>query len=232
MPIYSHDLLFDWRTPKTFDRVLVAMRSSYPPERIFRDPNLNRAYRELWAARGFCLAASARRVRMTIGDAKNSDFEVMLRNGSILSIQFVEAGIPGRRRGDEYLALADQTDWQREDPEGDWAIRRAQIPHALKVCMRSKSMKGYASTVSLLVYLNISTYGEWRLAIEREMIDAARQFASTFRSVWIIWNGCLYRAWPNPSAGVTGRMFSDAPVPLGRWRDRRRTQEAFREIFD
>lgn len=232
MPLPSEDLLYEWRAPKTFARVLAGLRATYGAEHLFTVPVLNRSHRELWGACEFCKKSSTRKVRMTRVDAKSSDFEVMLRDGTLLMLQFAETDVPGRRRGDEYRARVGLPTRIEADPYSEWVARRDKIPEALENCIRKKATKGYASDVSLLIYLNISTYGEWSTEIKCEMIAAARKFGSGFRSVWVIWSNNLYRAWPNPSAGMSGPMFAGGHVRLGRWRERWAAQREFYELFD
>lgn len=232
MPVQFEDLLYEWRSAKTFARVLAGVRSTYSAMDLFTVPALNRSHRELWAVREVCRKASARKAQMTREDGKSSDFDVMLRDGTRLRLQFVEADVPGRRRGDEYRMLAGMPNRVEADPYSEWVARRSTIPEALENCIRSKATKGYPADVSLLIYLNIGTYGEWSTEIEREMIAAARKFGSGFRSVWVIWSGKLYRAWPNPSLGENGPMFDGEHVPLGRWRDRLAARRTFRELFE
>ncbi len=231
MPLRSSDLLCEWRAPKTFERVLKGLRNAYRPRSLFTDPTLNRSHRELWAACAFCAAVSARTVRLTRSDAKNSDFEVSLRDGSQIRLQFVEADLPGRKRGDEYRQKAGRPGKVTADPYSNWIERRNKIPEALKNCIEKKVRKGYPQDVSLFIYLNIATYGQWSSEIERDIITAARDFGSRFRSVWVLWNGRLYRAWPNPSSGEGGPMFSGRLVRLGRWKEHHATRRAFNEMF-
>lgn len=149
----------EWRTPRTLSRVLSGMRRSYPSETIFCTPTLNRFHRELWAAVVFCNATSSRKVRMTTDDALASDFDVLQRDGTILPVQFTEAMMPGRRRGDQYKALAGRKEVVTPDPFDNWYFRRQHIPDALAKSINKKAEKDYASDTALPVYLNIGTYG-------------------------------------------------------------------------
>jgi hypothetical protein len=224
MAVNFDEFLTDWQTPKALGRVLDGMRTSYASNRIFNDPKLNKRYRELWAGLAFCRATSSRKIRWTKDDAKNSDFEVTQRDGIILPLQFVEADLPGRRRGDEYRRNAGKYNRIAPDPFTAWQTRRSAIPIALAETIKKKAAKNYPPNVGLLIFLNLETYGEWYEEIEREMAN--------FRSVWVIWSGRLYRAMPNPSVGYNGPMFTSRQVILGEWRNKLATQHAFNNLFD
>jgi hypothetical protein len=230
MPLQFDSFLCDWRTPKTLARVLSGMRRSYSAEALFTAPTLNKRHREIWAAVTFCEAASARKVRMTRDDSLGSDFEVMQRDGSIVRLQFTEAMMPDRRRGDEYRERARSAEDNTHDPFGDWYFRRQHIRSALEKEIINKAAKNYPPNIGLLIYLNIGTYGVWRREIEREMIEASELHGSRFRSIWVLWHGRLYRTWPNPSVGTDGSMFPRKAVTLGKWRHHYATRRALHEM--
>ncbi len=92
----------------------------------------------------FCQAVSARKVRMTRADAKSSDFEIMQRDGRRLQLQFVEADLPGRKRGDDIiLPRPNQPDWAL-DEDHHWRMgrRRAGPRKPLAKIISNKAQKG------------------------------------------------------------------------------------------
>ena len=155
--------------------------------------------RDAWLAARFAEAVAAREVRLTPPPLTKPDFEVVLRNGHVVSVEATEADLPGRRRGDEYKKWAAEGYPVRTDPIENWVERRAAIPLALQRAAERKARIAYPSGTSLLIYLNLGTYGSWRGDVECNLATWTKPASRAFRSVWVYWSGRLYSCWPHPS---------------------------------
>jgi len=221
-----------------FDAELAHIRCKYSTVELFTEPGLNNFHREIWALCAFCRAASVREARMVRNDSREADFEVKLRDRArtIVRLQFTEADLPGRKRGQEYQKGARNLGGFTGDPEAMWLQRRGIIPKAIRSCICRKSKTPYPDNVGLLIYLNINTYGEWRSEIESKIASSTMHCMQhlglakrkAFRSIWVLWGDHLYRAWPNPSVGEYGRIFPCPSPRLGSWKERL----GFTHIFD
>jgi hypothetical protein len=143
----------------------------------------------------------------------------------------VEADLDGRRRGDEYRDWAKNKFVARADPSDAWEKRRDEFPFAIERVVRKKVEKKqagkYDDTVSLLIYVNLGTYGLWREELELALIERTRLAADQFHSVWAWWDGRLYRCWPFPFVGDSGSFRPSRYEPRSRVNEHR----TFSSIF-
>jgi hypothetical protein len=98
----------------------------------------------------------------------------------------------GRRRGDETEGLTIQP-----DPVENWRKRFEAIPAALDRVVGKKVRKDYEPSDSLVIYVNLGCYGAYvdeGLPILRDGTSLAKD---SFRRVFVLWEGVLYRFWQN-----------------------------------
>jgi hypothetical protein len=156
----------------------------------------NQWLRDLWLACKFARGVSARKVRLIPASMLRPDFQVQLRNGSIMTIEATEVDRPGRRRHDEYRRSRAEGYPLRADPVEDWQGRRLAIPGAVRRAAEAKAAKSYPSGTSLLIYVNLGTYGTWRSELMHEIVANSEPAKHAFFSVWALWSGELFRCWP------------------------------------
>lgn len=186
--------LQEWR-PRRHFTVAVDAASDCDPL-VFYSPH-RQWLRDAWLASRFAEAVAARSVRLIAPPRTRPDFEVLLRNGHVLKVEATEADMPGRRRGDEYRKWAAEGYPARADLIENWVQRREAIPAALRSAAERKAAGGYPPGTSLLIYLNLGTYGRWRTDIERNFATWTKPANRAFSSVWILWGERVYRCWPS-----------------------------------
>lgn len=185
----------------------------------------NQWLRDAYLAARFASYSRARTVRLVPRPARYPDFEVQFPNGKIMRVEATEVDLPGRRRGDEYRNQKRAACSLMHDPDSSWERRRDAIIPGIKGAVERKSKKDYPPGTSLMLYVNLGTYGAWQADIERQFSTCADFGSSPFTSVWALWGGRLYRCWPNPT--IAPRQEIGRVVPLGRWRDHREFAELF-----
>src|SRR5207249_4187366 len=99
-------------------------------------------------------ALGAKQVRLCPGE--RPDFELMF-DEETWQYEVTEADMPGRRRGDEST-----TPVVEFDPVEDWRKRFEAIPVSLKSVVGKKLEKNYNPDISLVVYVNLGSYGAYR----------------------------------------------------------------------
>ncbi len=154
--------------------------------------------RETWVAGTFAEKRQAISVRLV---GPRPDFELRFASGDVEAFEHVEADISGRRRGDEYAALAAAgyplTHW----PEEEWATGE-QAREAIRTAAGNKAKKAqelaaagtpYPPGTGLLIYLNVRDFGAHQKEIEAVFDEAVHSARSSFSSIWILWKALAYR---------------------------------------
>ena len=182
--------------------------------------------REAWVAGRFAQANGADTVRLWPTD--RPDCELAFQDQREL-FEIVEADQPGRQRSAEYKARMhkaergelEEVEW---DPSEDWIARAAKGPQMLRDAAAKKAGKGYETSVSLLIYLNLGEYGIRQREIEAAMQLCTAAAKDAFDAVWVLWKGVAYPVWRRGEA-----------VPTDTWPKREIDEEARRisdaEIF-
>lgn len=160
----------------------------------------------------------ARSLRINPKDHKGPDFDFRLRNGRGISFQETRADFDGREIAREHRGWAAAGGSARPDPVEDWQARRREIGPAISRAIELKASKKYPPQTRLLIYLNLGTYGTWREEIEADIVRFCAPGLRWFSSVWVLWEGRLYRAAPNPFLGEPGMQRPRSFVQLGAWR--------------
>jgi hypothetical protein len=192
------DVLVEWRTELSQWTTCDAFRTridnladGIPRNTFFRQAGLT-FMRDAWIASRVASALSSDMVRLIASD--RPDFEIRI-GSHILQFEATEADIEGRRRGDE-----PDDPHPRMDPVENWRKRFEAIPSALDRVVAKKIEKDYAPEVNLVIYLNLGCYGayvEEGLPIIQDRTEAAR---NKFKSVYVLWEGELYKFWENGSS--------------------------------
>jgi hypothetical protein len=170
----------------------------------------------------------ARALRLRPEGKLEPDIDIRLRNGRVLSFQKTIADIEGRKMGKEHRDWVRSGGKPRHDPVGNWWTRRQQVGPALTRAIGRKAAEGYPPETRLLIYLNLGTYGTWRDEIEADIVRFSAPGLQWFASVWVLWDGRLYRAAPNPFLGSPGMFRPKSSVQLGSWRN----HTPIRMLFD
>lgn len=163
----------------------------------------NHWLRDLWLTCKFARGVSARKARLIPARMQRPDCQVLLRNGSTMTFEATEADRPSRRRHDEYKRRAAEGYPSRADPIEDWQERRFAIPRAVRAASEAKAAKNYPPGTSLLIYVNLGTYGTWRAEAMREIIQNSAPARHAFVSVSVLWSGEIFCCWPR-HATLTG----------------------------
>ena len=142
--------------------------------------------REAWAAGKFGIERGADAVRL----APNGFPDFELRVGSAVeSWEFTEADDERRRRGEEMSA--------GKGRDSDYLNVIERAPEELRRVCQIKARKHYGEKVSLLVLLNIPSFG----ARQQETIESfpvsTAPARNVFSEVWVLWNGRVYPVWRN-----------------------------------
>jgi hypothetical protein len=133
--------LEEWRPPKEFIKIVDELMSKVGGSRFFTDTGLAFG-RDAWVGKKLASVCEADAVRLCPGlwpDYEERDDRV------IAQFEITEAGIPGRRRGDEYKS-ASCTPQLKFDPGANWIARAEQVPGALLKASEAKAKKGYPPT--------------------------------------------------------------------------------------
>lgn len=189
--------------------------------------------RDAYHAERFAALTSARAVRLFEGSAP--DFEVRYNGGLTLAVESTLADLPDRKIAEERRVWADAGRPLQADPVEDWKSRRNAVSSALAASISKKEKKydegAYSIGTILLIYLNLGTYDQWREEIERDIASTAALCNRKFRSIWVLWSGRLYRAWPCLSVG-TGDTFRPGHHRLGQWREILSAKAALRNAYE
>ena len=185
-----------WQRPEEMLRHYEEIRGAMTGEEFFNQPGIQ-FVRDAWAAATLGTARSAEEVRLIPEPERWPDF-ALRRNGMTEQWEVTEADIPGRRRGEEYqydpLIPGDRA-LGLDHPE-NYIARAERAPEAIRAACTKKAAKNYSSSVSLLVYLNISDFGARHEQVVSSFPDATRAAKDKFNEVWVLWKNCAYRVWP------------------------------------
>ena len=147
--------------------------------------------REANLAAAIARASRAQRVRITDDAKGGADSEIVLRDGTLVRFQHVEADYDGRRRGDEYKAWARNGFPLRIDRSEEMERKRAEFPSAIRRVVDNKVGKKnagkYDETISLLVHVNLGSYTLDQEALELELLESTHPASNHFKSVWAWW---------------------------------------------
>ena len=165
--------------------------------RALIDATTSAAFRDAWIGATLGTVRSAETVALV--KSQWPDFVLGFATG-VESFEATEAMFPGRKRGDEIKRelprrLVGETIVE-PDPEEEIAARTSAIPGALRAAAEGKARKHYAGRCSLAIYLNLVTYGDQHEAILETMRSETVAAHSAFDSVWVLWGGWAYRAFP------------------------------------
>lgn len=145
--------------------------------------------REAWAAGKFGMERGVDAARLAPGAFP--DFE--LRIGSVVeSWEFTEADDERRRRGAEMSA--------GKGRDGDYLNVVERAPRELWRVCQAKARKRYGEKVSLLVLLNIPSYGARQQETIESFPASTAPAKDVFSEVWVLWNGRAYPVWRNSRA--------------------------------
>ena len=147
-----------WTPAKLFQAEVRGLLNNCDSADYFCAPE-NQWLRDAYLASKFSEYAHARTVRLVDESLGKPDFEVRLRNENCLLIEATEADLPGRRRGDEYRDAKAEGYPLRHDPGEKWKERRDAIPGQVAAAVERKLRKSYPTDTSLLIYVNLATYG-------------------------------------------------------------------------
>lgn len=153
--------------------------------------------RDAWTASRFAQARGADAVRLWPGD--RPDCELTLQGRREL-FEIVEADQAGRQRSAEYREIIHRAEkgeppTVEDDPVEDWIARAANGLLMLEDAAKKKAAKGYDTSVSLLIYLNLGEYGVRQREIEKAMQPSTASAKDAFHEVWVLWKGAAYPLW-------------------------------------
>jgi hypothetical protein len=189
--------LSEWRAPGEMAAYVAAVNDAMGSAGFFRQGGVE-FLRDAWLAAEFGRHRQCSLVRLVAERDQWPDFETR-GGGADECVECAEAGVPGRRRGDEYREaeerIANGQPNFEHDPIEDWIARAGQVPAALTAVIATKIGKHYAGRASLLVYLNIGEFGIRQAEIEAAMPLAIAPALPHFQRVWILWKARLYGPW-------------------------------------
>jgi hypothetical protein len=216
----SPEDLMRWQSLKAFEakwNQFVQERPIGRPGDVWASHN-SHAFREGFVAIRVARIIGARSIRINPRDSKAPDIDIQLRNGGAFSFQESLADCKDRHMVREHRKWVADGNKVMPDPASEWLARRREIGPAISRAIELKASKNYPPTTNLLLYLNLGTYGTWRDEIEADILRFSEPGPNWFRSVWILWEGRLYRAAPNPFLGSPGTFRPKSFVKLGDWR--------------
>jgi len=149
--------------------------------------------RDAYTAAKFAKQRGAQSVRLCAGT--RPDFEMTL-DGITQLFEVTEADLPGRTRGKEYRDALGQPPKLVHVEQLEMFQNACAIPGALEDRATLKAGKSYDPSWSLVILLNIPTYGVAIAEVESIMTAATEAAGKAFSEVWVMWNGRLYRPWP------------------------------------
>jgi hypothetical protein len=222
----------NWQSLKSFeDKYNQFVRERREPPRDVWATDSSHAFREGFAAIRCARNIGARSLRINPEDAKEPDIDIKLRSGGVISFQETIADLEGRQMAKEHRDWAAAGRAPRPDPVKDWWARRQEVGPAITRAIDLKSAKKYPPQTRLLIYLNLGTYETWRDEIEADIVRFSAPGLQWFASVWVLWEGRLYRAAPNPFLGTPGTFRPNPTIRLGRWRDHSSMKKVLAEEF-
>ena len=218
-----------WQSLKSFEdkyNQFVSERRE-PPNDVWATDS-SHAFREGFAAIRCARNIGARSLRINPKDANAPDIDIKLRSGGVISFQETLADFKGRRMAQEHREWRAAGYPMRSGPAEAWMARRQEVGPAITRAIDLKASRGYPPQTRLLLNLNLGTYGEWREEIEADIVRFCARGLQWFASIWVLWEGRLYRAAPNPFLGSPGMFRPRSSVQLGNWRN----HTPIRMLFD
>jgi hypothetical protein len=195
-----HSALSEWQCPDQMIEKVEQIRCQIGAETFFNQCGLS-FLREAWCAGRFAKERTASHVRIVHSDPP--DFMIRI-DGRDESFEMVEADIPGRKRGMEYRGLISENpesncdkDIELEDyASEDWIKDKSYVEFAVRAVVSKKCRKMYPPDTSLLILLNISSFG-LATPSEIEEVEATLRAGSVparakFQQVWAFWEGRSY----------------------------------------
>ena len=183
------DRLSEWQTPPEMKAIGDDVRERVSRESFFNKGGLT-FLREAMVAADFGVARKALRIRLVPAIEERPDFELTFAD-QVERFEMVEADKKGRRRGDDYKALAQM-------PEGYVRHIGTPMPDQIVEMVETaaqKKAKPYPPGTQLLIYLNASRFrsDEELLNDFPDAVSAARPF---FSAIWIMWQGKAHQIMP------------------------------------
>ncbi|BAQ48141.1 hypothetical protein [Methylobacterium aquaticum] len=179
--------LSDWRSPDEFEAILEDVRGRVIPYVLFKNPAWG-FWRDAWTLGQFSTLSGADRLQLTTPSEQYPDGRVKV-GSTILDVEVTEAMMPGRKRANEYAPDAPQA---RYDPVEDWDRRLDELPIALDRAIGKKLARLYGQKPTLLVYLNIGAYGDYREEEARSSIATIKErHAGSFQALHVLWGNKL-----------------------------------------
>jgi hypothetical protein len=156
--------------------------------------------REAHVAAELGILRTAASVSLVSAKRKRPDFELHFGDRTEL-YELVEAQTPGRKRGDEYTALAaagfPTCHWPFEEwATGEQASRSIRAMAKVKAKTAEKlAAKGtpYPEQTRLLIYVNLVDFGAHSKEIEDVFPTAVEPARKWFSSIWVLWKNRAYQ---------------------------------------
>lgn len=172
-----------WSTPADFEAVVEELRERVGAYTIFRKPMWS-FWRDAWTLGRFAHLIGADAVQFPPVTEQYPDGRVKV-GSETWDVEVTEAMMPDRRRANEYAPDAPTV---RPDPVEGWDTRLDNLPHVLDRVIRQKANKQYKPPPTLVVYLNIGAYGDYREAETRSCVaETKAQYAGGFAAIHILW---------------------------------------------
>jgi hypothetical protein len=170
-----------WQSPQEFVAKVEELAAPIISEKLFNDPAAQFLLDAIPIAE-FTKFRPTESVRLT-------DLKEQWPDGQIgtpkqpINVEVTEVLEAGRRRGDEY-----RNDGQAKDGDAeDWHKRAQAIPARLESGIQRKIGKGNGKDCTLLVYLNMSTYGVLQKETETAIASIKAKYAEHFQEICILW---------------------------------------------
>jgi hypothetical protein len=188
-----------WNDPERFFEDVRDIQRPIGNVSLFTDPALQPLF-DAWIAGQFAAIRNTHescRVRL-IRPGGFPDFEILVDH-RIEAFEATEADRPGRRRGDEYredemqVVRGEQAvrDLGGHDELRQWAI------HAIRDAAQRKAAKRYGSKVNLLIFVNVPTFVEEPLDLDK-LAELTAIGQTEFLAIWLLWSNKSIRTWPSP----------------------------------
>jgi len=178
-----------WHSPAAFIKRVQEMDGLIESAVLFTKPNINFLFDALVLAE-FVKLRPVEQVRLA-GTREEWPDGFVGNQKAFENVEVTEIMEPGRKRGDEYRRMVDNSKSPPDRPE-DWRARAAKIPAALEAGIMKKVQKNYGTKPLLLVYLNIGDYGLMQGETKAAIAELKARYSGSFREIWIIWQGLLY----------------------------------------
>ena len=175
--------LEQWSTPENFFEKVHVLKGKVTDKERFNAPQLA-FLREASAIAEFARQLEgARKVCLVADDFPDGLVETSDRT---LKVEFTEADMQTRRRGEEYKAGK-----PRGENAEEWEKQAKAIPIELDRAIRQKVDMNYDPPPTLLVYLNLDGHGTHKVEVESMIAQAKQKYAASFKGIYVLWNGRL-----------------------------------------